>query len=62
MSIAEADIAFAKELFSGLGDVTSRKMMGGLCLYHDGTIFAIIHPPNGFSPLEKSSHKNTPKL
>ena len=43
MSIAEADIAFAKELFSGLGDVTSRKMMGGLCLYHDGTIFAIIH-------------------
>ena len=43
MSLSDADIAFAKELFSGLGNLTTRKMMGGLCLYHDGTIFAIIH-------------------
>jgi len=43
MSIAEADIAFAKELFASLGDITTRKMMGGLCLYYQGTIFAIIH-------------------
>ena len=43
MSISDADADFAKELFSGLGPLTSRKMMGGLCLYSDGIIFAIIH-------------------
>ena len=44
MAIAQSDIDFARELFSGMGDVTTRKMMGGLCLYHDGTIFAIVNP------------------
>ncbi len=43
MSISDADIAFALELLEGLGPVTTRKMMGGLCLYADGTIFAILH-------------------
>ena len=43
MSIAQADIDFATELFSGLGPLTTRKMMGGLCVYSEGTIFAIIH-------------------
>ena len=43
MAIADADINFAKELFAGLGDISTRKMMGGLCLYHQGTIFSIIH-------------------
>jgi len=42
MSLAEADIAFARELFSGLGALTTRKMFGGLGLYHDGTIFAVM--------------------
>jgi len=44
MAVSDGDIAFAVDLFSGLGDITTRKMMGGLCLYHDGTIFAIIGP------------------
>jgi DNA transformation protein len=44
MSVSDADIAFAKELFAGLPDITTRKMMGGLCLYSEGVIFAIIHP------------------
>jgi len=43
MAVSEADIAFAKELFDGLGTLTSRKMMGGLCLYSDGTIFALLY-------------------
>ena len=43
MSVSDADIAFALELFEGLGPLTTRKMMGGLCLYRDGTIFAILH-------------------
>jgi DNA transformation protein len=43
MSVSEADIAFAKELFSDLPNLTSRKMMGGMCLYSEGTIFALLH-------------------
>ncbi|SPF80467.1 TfoX/Sxy family protein [Pseudoprimorskyibacter insulae] len=43
MGISTDEIEFAKDLFSGLGELTTRRMMGGLCLYHEGTIFAIIH-------------------
>lgn len=43
MSISKEDIDFAVELFSGLGGLSTRKMMGGLCIYHEGVIFAIIH-------------------
>lgn len=43
MSVSEADIAFALELFDGLGPLTSRKMMGGLSVYRDGIIFAILN-------------------
>jgi DNA transformation protein len=43
MSVSDADIAFALELFEDLGPISTRKMMGGLCLYRDGTIFAILH-------------------
>lgn len=42
MSVSSEDIAHAVELFSALGDITTRKMMGGLCLYHKGTIFALL--------------------
>ncbi|MEJ6398643.1 TfoX/Sxy family protein [Yoonia sp. 208BN28-4] len=41
MSITDADIAFAKELFAPLGALTHRKMFGGICLYHAGDIFAL---------------------
>jgi len=47
MSLSGEEIEFAKDLFSGLGEITTRKMMGGLCLYLDGTIFAISHPDFG---------------
>lgn len=43
MSVSEADIAFAVELFSDIPNVTTRKMMGGLCLYSDGVIFALLY-------------------
>lgn len=42
MALAQADIAFATDLFSGLGHVTARKMFGGICLYVDGTVFALM--------------------
>ena len=47
MAVSTEEIAYATDLFGGLGDVTTRKMMGGLCLYHQGTIFAIIHGDMG---------------
>jgi len=43
MSVSEADIAFARDLFSELPAITTRKMMGGLCLYSEGTIFALLY-------------------
>jgi len=43
MSVSEADIAYARELFSSIPAISTRKMMGGLCLYSDGQIFALLH-------------------
>ncbi len=43
MSISQEQIDFALELFDEIGPLTTRKMMGGLCVYHGGTIFAILH-------------------
>ena len=42
MAVADADIAFATDLFADLGALTTRKMFGGMCLYHDGTVFALL--------------------
>jgi DNA transformation protein len=42
MSVSDSDIAFAEELFAGLGQITHRKMMGGLSIYNNGRIFAIL--------------------
>ncbi len=42
MSVSDADIAFAMELFGPLGDLANRKMFGGLGLYLDGAIFALL--------------------
>ncbi|WP_425038520.1 TfoX/Sxy family protein [Primorskyibacter sp. S187A] len=47
MPLTSEEIVFATELFSGLGEITTRRMMGGLCLYHEGTIFAIVHSDFG---------------
>ena len=44
MRISQSDIDAALELFSGLGELTTRKMMGGVSIYRNGTIFAIIPP------------------
>ena len=41
MAVSAEDIAFLTDHFSGLGHITTRKMMGALCLYADGQIFAI---------------------
>ena len=41
MSIADSDIAFARELFEDLPDLTHCKMFGGICLYSEDTVFAL---------------------
>jgi DNA transformation protein len=42
MSLGAADIAFAKELFSEIPDLSTRKMFGGLGIYSEGNIFALM--------------------
>ncbi len=43
MSVSDADIAFALELFAPLGGISSRKMFGGLMIYRDGRNFALLN-------------------
>ena len=42
MAVTDDDIAFVSDLFSGAGKISTRKMMGGLSIYCDGTIFSIM--------------------
>ncbi|MEO0358153.1 MAG: TfoX/Sxy family protein [Pseudomonadota bacterium] len=44
MAVTDADIAFVTDLFADIPAITTRKMFGGLSLYSDGSIFAIIGP------------------
>lgn len=42
MAVPAATRAFVLELFEDLGGITARAMMGGLTLYCDGQVFAIV--------------------
>tara|TARA_R110002049_G_scaffold10127_1_gene50193 strand:+ start:156677 stop:157006 length:330 start_codon:yes stop_codon:yes gene_type:complete len=42
VSLTAGDIAFARDLFSELPDVTTRRMFGGMALYTQGAIFALL--------------------
>ncbi len=42
MAVSEEQIEHALEVFAGVGPMTTRKMFGGLGIYHDGTIFALL--------------------
>ncbi|MEM9852000.1 MAG: TfoX/Sxy family protein [Pseudomonadota bacterium] len=44
MAVSAEEIAFLTDHFSDLGAITTRRMMGGLCVYADGVIFAIVGP------------------
>ena len=43
MSLSAADIAFARDLFADLPDLTTKRLFGGMALYCGGTIFALLH-------------------
>ncbi len=42
MAVGQSEIDYVKDLFAGVGEITTRKMMGGLSIYADGTIFAMM--------------------
>ncbi|SFI77448.1 TfoX/Sxy family protein [Celeribacter neptunius] len=42
MAVSDEDVAFIHDLFGPLGGISHRKMMGGLSIYRDGQIFAIL--------------------
>ena len=42
MALSNEEIAFALDLFADLGPLSTRKMFGGLSIYCDGVIFAIV--------------------
>ena len=42
MPLTADDHAWARDLFSGLGAVTTKSMFGGLGIYHAGVIFALM--------------------
>ncbi len=47
MAVTPGDIAFVTDLFAGLAPITTRKMMGGLSIYSNGNIFAILDSRGG---------------
>ena len=42
MAVSDEQVEFVLDLFSDLGPITTRKMMGGMMFYHDGVIFAAL--------------------
>jgi len=42
MSLSNEQIEHYRELFSGVPDITARRMFGALALYSDGIIFAVM--------------------
>lgn len=42
MALSDAEIAHALELFEDVGALSTRKMFGGVAIYSEGIIFAII--------------------
>lgn len=42
MALSDEEIGFVTDLFSDLGPLTTRKMFGGLGIYLDGSIFALM--------------------
>ncbi|WP_299149822.1 TfoX/Sxy family protein [uncultured Tateyamaria sp.] len=42
MAVSDEEIAHALDLFADLGLLSTRKMFGGLGIYHAGSIFAVL--------------------
>ena len=42
MAVSDEQIDMVRDLFEGVGPITTRKMFGGLGIYSEGTIFAVL--------------------
>lgn len=42
MAVSDEQVETVRDLFAGVGPITVRKMFGGLGIYSDGTIFAVM--------------------
>ncbi|MBF9036240.1 TfoX-like protein [Rhodobacterales bacterium HKCCE2091] len=42
MALSPDQIEYALELFDGVGPLTTKRMFGGMCLYRDGIVFALV--------------------
>lgn len=42
MAVSDEQVEMVRDLFAGVGPITTRKMFGGLGIYSDGTIFAVM--------------------
>ncbi|MCF6271814.1 MAG: TfoX/Sxy family protein [Rhodobacteraceae bacterium] len=42
MGVGPSEIEFVKELFATVGEISTRKMMGGLSIYANGKIFSVM--------------------
>lgn len=42
MGVGDTEIEFVQDLFADAGEISTRKMMGGLSIYADGKIFSIM--------------------
>jgi len=56
VSISDEQIEFVKDLFAQVGPISTRKMFGGLGVYTQGTIFALVmsdgaHMLKGVGPM-----------
>ena len=42
MAVSDEEIERIRDLFDGVGPISTRKMFGGLGIYSEGTIFAVL--------------------
>jgi|GraSoiStandDraft_4_1057263.scaffolds.fasta_scaffold17980_2 DNA transformation protein len=42
MAVSSSELAFAEDLFAGLGDLSSKRLFSGIGLYSSGVIFAAL--------------------
>ncbi|MCK5804873.1 MAG: TfoX/Sxy family protein [Lentisphaeria bacterium] len=57
MSISEGFLAYLLDLFSGWGNVSARKMFGGVGLYRDGKMFGLIADDVAYLKVDDSNRQ-----
>ena len=61
MSISDEFVAYVQDQFSAWGEVTSRKMFGGVSLYRDGVMFGLIADDVAYLKVDDSNRADFEK-